>query len=62
MAYSTTRNSKAVCLRSLNLGQHNAQQYILNVSSKVRLQYFFRLEEIKKQNTFPCKFHNLGKP
>ena len=23
---------------------------------QVRLQYFFHLEKIKKQNTFPCKF------
>ena len=37
IAYSAARDLNRVCLLSLDLDQHNAQQYILNVSSKVRL-------------------------
>ena len=49
-------NLGTACLMSLHLDQHNAQQYIVNVSSKRRLQCFFHLEKIKKQNAFPCNF------
>ena len=61
IAYLTARNLKPACLWSLNLGYHNTQQYILNVSSKVKLQYFFHLEKIKTQNAFSCKLQNFLK-
>ena len=34
---------------------------ILNASSKVRLQYFFNSEKIKKQNAFPWKSEKVLK-
>ena len=39
--------------------EDNEQQYMLNVSSKVKLQYFFYLEKIKKQNAFSWKFQKI---
>ena len=41
--------------------EDNEQQYMLNVSSKVKLQYFFYLEKIKRQNEFPWKFKKILK-
>ena len=46
-------NLKTACLR---LTWHDAQQYVLSVSSSGRLQYFHHLEKVKKQNAFLCKF------
>ena len=55
LAYSRVRNLRMACLWSLDLDQHNAQKYILNVSLKGTLYCFFHLEKIKKQNAFQCK-------
>ena len=55
IAYSVTRNLRRACFWSFNLNQYNAQQYILNVSSKGRLSCFFHLEKIKNRNAYPCK-------
>ena len=41
-------NLGTACLMTLHLDQHNAQQYIVNVSSKRRLQCFFHLEKNKE--------------
>ena len=56
MSYLAARNLKNNFLWSLNLDQCNAQQYILNISSKVRLQYFSRSGKIKKQAHFCINF------
>ena len=59
MTYLTVGNLKTACLWNLNLDQHNAQQYILNAPSKVRLEFFFNLEKVRKQNAYPYKFQEI---
>ena len=49
MKQRNQRFENRIYLCGLNLNQHLAQQYILNVSSKVRLLYFFHLKKENKE-------------
>ena len=52
----TARNLKTAYLWSFHFHQNNSQQYILEISAKLRLQYFPHLTKCKKQKALPCKF------
>ena len=51
-----TRNLKTAYLWNFDFHKNNPQQYILEVSAKLRLQYFPYLTIFRKQNVILCKF------